>query len=163
MIVEIKEMCENTSKIAVQKELQLNIQIAQSIIDKAVVNQSIAMQLPDFISRANAKLPNLTLYEKLVLHNEFIDILELGKLNEASRVLKLDEYTRGSYSEMKRISSEEQIKLYIQLQDELRPKYSELSKEHRPLPDLQIFLDDSGTNLIIWKFRILLIMLKRSA
>lgn len=155
-------MCENTSKICVQKELELNIKIAQVIVDNlSAVNESIAEQLNDFIGRANAKLANLTVYEKVVLHNELIDILELGKLDEDSRVLKLNEFTRGSYSEMKKTSIAEQVKLYIQLQNDLRPKSSKLGAESHILPDLQIFLDDTGTNFIVWKFRILLIMLQR--
>lgn len=161
LLARIKELCQNTSKLAAQNELQLNIATAQLIIDKAIVNQSIMDQLNDFVKRASFKLANLTVYEKIVLYNEFLDILELDKLPDESRVLRLEEYTGGSYMEMRKTSSAELKKLYIQLQDDIRPKYSELSDTARQLPDLQRFLDDPGTDFIIWKFRILLTVLQR--
>lgn len=63
--------------------------------------------------------------------------------------------------EMRKTSSAELKKLYIQLQDDIRPKYSELTETARQLPDLQRFLDDPGTDFITWKFRILLTVLQR--
>lgn len=161
LLARIKELCQNTSKLAAQNELQLNINTAQLIIDKAIVNQSITDQLNDFVRHTSTKLPNLTVYEKLVLYNEFIDILELEKFPDESRVLRLEEYTGGSYIEMRKTSVAELKKLYVQLQDDIRPNYSELNETARQLPDLQRFLDDPGTDFIIWKFRILLTVLQR--